>query len=162
MTDRTQDAVVIERTFDEPIDVIWQMWTNPTHVAAWYGPHGATIPEITMDVRVGGHRRLRMDVTTPSGLMQMWFDGEYLEVDEPNRLVFTEVMTQAAAPTQHPGGDHSHPTPITEVIVELEDLDGRTKMVMTHVGIPADSPGAAGWTMAFEKMTAHAATIHRD
>ncbi len=160
MTDRTQDAVVIERTFDEPIDVIWQMWTNPAHVAIWYGPHGATIPEITMDVRVGGHRRLRMDVTTPNGPMQMWFTGEYLEVDEPNRLVFTEAIAPAADGTQDPGGDRTHATPITEIIVELEDLDGRTKMVMTHVGIPADSPGAAGWAMALDKMTSHAASTH--
>jgi hypothetical protein len=47
-----------------------------------------------------------------------------------------------------------HPT-VTEVRVELEDLGGRTKMVMTHVGIPSDSPGAAGWEMAFEKLAAH-------
>ena len=28
-------------------------------------------------------------------------------------------------------------------------------MVMTHTGIPADSPGAAGWTMAFNKLVAY-------
>jgi hypothetical protein len=48
----------------------------------------------------------------------------------------------------------AHPT-TTEVTVELEDLGGRTKMVMTHVGVPADSPGAAGWTMALDKLAAH-------
>jgi hypothetical protein len=52
-----------------------------------------------------------------------------------------------------------HPT-TTEVRVELEDLGGRTKMVMTHVGIPADSPGAAGWTMAFDKLAAHLDARH--
>jgi hypothetical protein len=31
-------------------------------------------------------------------------------------------------------------------------------MVMTHAGIPSDSPGAAGWTMAFDKLTAYVAT----
>jgi hypothetical protein len=43
----------------------------------------------------------------------------------------------------------------TEVRVELEDVDGRTKMVMTHAGLPSDSPGAAGWAMAFAKLAAH-------
>ena len=43
----------------------------------------------------------------------------------------------------------------TEVRVELEDVGGRTKMVMTHAGIPGDSPGAAGWTMALDKLAAH-------
>ena len=50
-----------------------------------------------------------------------------------------------------------HPT-TTEIIVELEDLGGRTKMVMTHVGIPEGSPGAAGWNMAFEKLVAYVDT----
>ena len=45
-----------------------------------------------------------------------------------------------------------HPT-TTEVIVELDDADGRTRMVVTHAGIPADSPGAAGWAMALDKLT---------
>jgi Activator of Hsp90 ATPase homolog 1-like protein len=46
-----------------------------------------------------------------------------------------------------------HP-PTTEVRVELENLGGRTKMVLTHAGIPADSPGAAGWAMALDKLAA--------
>jgi hypothetical protein len=47
-----------------------------------------------------------------------------------------------------------HPT-TTEVAVELTDAGGQTSMVMTHTGIPADSPGAAGWAMAFDKLVAH-------
>jgi hypothetical protein len=46
----------------------------------------------------------------------------------------------------------------TEIRVELEDLGARTKMVMTHVGIPSDSPGATGWVMAFDKLVAYVAT----
>jgi len=50
-----------------------------------------------------------------------------------------------------------HPT-TTEVRVELVDLGGRTKMLMTHSGVPSDSPGAAGWTMALDKLAAYAET----
>jgi hypothetical protein len=32
-------------------------------------------------------------------------------------------------------------------------------MVMTHVGIPSDSPGAAGWAVAFDKLAAHVAAL---
>jgi hypothetical protein len=46
----------------------------------------------------------------------------------------------------------------TEVRVELDDLGGRTKQVLTHTGIPADSPGASGWMMALDKLAAHVAT----
>jgi hypothetical protein len=43
--------------------------------------------------------------------------------------------------------------------VELEDVGGRTKMVLTHAGIPSDSPGAAGWTVAIDKLAAHVAHV---
>jgi hypothetical protein len=46
-----------------------------------------------------------------------------------------------------------HPT-TTEVRVDFEDLAGRTRLVLTHVGIPAGSPGAAGWTMALDRLDA--------
>jgi hypothetical protein len=53
------------------------------------------------------------------------------------------------------GMPDGHPT-TTQVIVELEDLGGRTKMVLTHAGVPADSPGAAGWMMAaLDKLVVH-------
>jgi hypothetical protein len=46
---------------------------------------------------------------------------------------------------------------VWQVRVELEDLGGRTRMVLTHVGIPSDSPGATGWTMALDKLAARIA-----
>ena len=95
MTDDSgsQDAVTIERSFDAPVDLIWQMWTDPEHFTAWYGPDGATIPVAKMDVRVGGTRLVCMEVQTPNGPMQMWFTGEYREVVENERLVYTESMS---------------------------------------------------------------------
>jgi uncharacterized protein YndB with AHSA1/START domain len=155
--DGTQDAVVIERRFDAPVDLVWQMWTDPEHFKAWYGPAGSTIPVAKMDVRVGGTRLVGMEVQSPNGPMQMWFTGEYREVVENERLVYTESMSDENGNVLSPsdmGMPEGHPT-TTEVRVVLEDLGGRTKMVMTHAGIPADSPGAAGWTMALDKLAAY-------
>jgi uncharacterized protein YndB with AHSA1/START domain len=158
--DGSQDAVVIERSFDAPVDLIWQMWTDPEHFKAWYGPDGATIPIAKMDVRVGGTRLVCMEMQSPGGAMQMWFTGEYREVVENERLVYTESMSDEnghVLSASDMGMPEGHPT-TTEVRVELEDIGGRTKMVMTHAGIPADSPGAAGWSMALDKLTAHVET----
>ncbi len=159
MTDSngSQDAVVIERSFDAPVDLIWQMWTDPEHLTAWYGPDGATVPVANMDVRVGGTRLVCMEMPTPDGPTQMWFTGEYREVIEYERLVYTESMSDengnALAPSDM-GMPEGHPT-TTEVRIELEDVGGRTKMVMIHTGVPGDSPGAAGWAMALDKLAAH-------
>jgi uncharacterized protein YndB with AHSA1/START domain len=159
MTDSSGSRdVVIERSFDAPVALIWQMWTDPEHFKAWYGPDGATIPVAKMDVRVGGARLVCMEMKTPNGPMQMWFTGEYREVAENERLVYTESMSDengnVASPSEM-GMPEGHPM-TTEVRVELEDVNGRTRMVMTHVGVPGDSPGAAGWTMALDKLAAHA------
>ena len=159
MTDdnASQDAVVIERSFDAPIDLIWQMWTEPEHFKAWYGPNGATVPVARMDMRVGGSRLVCMEMETPAGPMQMWFTGEYREIVKDKRLVYTESMSDEDGNVLSPsdmGMPAGYPT-TTQVMVELEDVAGRTKMLMTHTGIPGDSPGAAGWMAAFDKLAAY-------
>ena len=37
---------------------------------------------------------------------------------------------------------------VTDVIVDLEEIDGKTHMKLTHVGVPAGSSGAGGWAQA--------------
>jgi uncharacterized protein YndB with AHSA1/START domain len=157
--DGSQGAVVIERRFDFPVELIWKMWTDPEHFKSWYGPDGATIPVARMDVRVGGTRLVCMEMQFPNGPVQMWFTGEYREVVENERLVYTESMSDEHGNVSSPaemGMPEGHPM-TTEVRVELEAIDGGTRMVMTHAGIPSDSPGAAGWTMAFDKLALHLA-----
>lgn len=149
-----KDAVVIERTFDAPQDLIWQMWTSPEHFKKWYGPQGCAVPVAEMDVRVGGKRFICMEMQTPDGSMKMCATGEYTEVVPQDRLVYTESMADENGNVVSPsamGMPEGHPA-ITEVTVLLEGFDGHTKMVMTHAGIPADSGGAGGWTQAFDKL----------
>jgi len=159
MTDEKadRDAVVIERSFDAPVELIWRMWTEPDHFKAWYGPAGAVVPIAKMDVRVGGSRLVRMQIATPDGPMRMWFTGQYREVVTNRRLVYTESFSDEHGNVVSPaelGMPDGHPI-TTQVIVELEDLGGCTKMVMTHAGVPADSPGAAGWMVALDKLAAY-------
>ncbi len=156
MTDNdATKSVVIERTFDAPVRLIWQMWVSAQHFQAWYGPTGASIPVAEMDVRVGGRRLICMAMDTPNGPMQMWFTGEYLEIDEYVRLVYTESMSDENGNVLDPA-DMGMPGPaVTQITVELTDLGERTAMTMTHAGVAADSPGAAGWNMAIEKLSGY-------
>jgi uncharacterized protein YndB with AHSA1/START domain len=157
----TTDAVRLERIFDAPVKLIWRMWTEAEHFKAWYGPNGANVPEAQLDVRVGGTRRVCMEMATPNGVMQMWFTGEHREVIADLRLVYTESMCDENGTVLSPtamGMPEGHPE-TTEVIVELEDLGGRTRMVLTHVGVPADSGGAMGWKMAIDKLAARVESL---
>ena len=153
--------VQIERTFDASIDLIWAMWTEAEHFAKWYGPMGAKIPKAEMKVEVGGRRYIQMEMETPNGQMQMFFVGEYREVNPKTRLVYTESMADADGNpmTAEQMGMPAGASMETSIVVELEDLGDRTKMLMTHIGVPAESPGGQGWTMAIEKLEARVAEL---
>ena len=158
----TKDAVVIERTFDADVDLIWQMWTQPEHFKKWYGPKGFTVPVADMEMRVGGTRLICM--ASPDGSMKMWTTGEYTEIVTNQRLVFTESPADENGNVVSPsamGMPDGYPA-TTEVTVLLENLGGRTKMVMTHAGMPADSGAGGGWTQAFDKLAEHIETVLSD
>ena len=150
-----EDAVVIERTFNAGKALIWQMWTDPEHFKNWYGPQGFSIPVADMDLQVGGKRTICM--ASPDGSMKMWTTGEFVEISPTDRLVYTESPADENGNVVSPqamGMPAGYPA-VTEVTVVLEELNGTTKMIMTHAGIPADSPGASGWNQAFDKLTDH-------
>jgi uncharacterized protein YndB with AHSA1/START domain len=152
-------AVVIERRFDAPVELMWQMWTVPEHFKAWYGPNGATIPVANMDLRVGGTRLVSMQVQSPNGPVQMWFTGEYREVVENKRLVYTEAMCDEhgnISSATDIGMPEGHPV-TTEVSIDFDGIEDSTRIVMTHTGIPEGSPGAMGWAMALDKLAAYLA-----
>jgi uncharacterized protein YndB with AHSA1/START domain len=150
----SKDAVVIERIFDAPVELIWQMWTKPEHFKNWYGPKGFTVPVAEMDVRVGGKRLVCMEMQSPDGVMKMWTTGEYTENVPNERLVYTESQADENGNVVSPsamGMPDGYPM-TTEVMVLLENLEGRTKMVMTHAGVPAGTGANAGWEQALDKL----------
>lgn len=146
--------VRIERSLDAGINTVWAMWTDPALFRQWYGPNGMTVPTAEMDVSVGGKRKICMQMSMPDREMKMWFVGEYIEVIEPTRLVYSESMADEHGNVISPkdmGMPEGHPE-VTKVIVELEERDGKTMMTMTHIGVPHDSQGAGGWNQAIDKL----------
>ena len=144
----------IERTFDAKIADVWAMWTDPEKFKSWYGPMGMSVPVAEMDLRVGGIRKISMEMVTPERTMTMWFTGVYKEVSPVTRLVYTEAMCDADGvfiPPSAMGMPEGHPD-ITDVIVDLRDDGEQTHMTLVHVGVPDGSPGAGGWGQAIDKL----------
>jgi hypothetical protein len=52
--------VVITRVFDAPRGLVFKAWTDPEHMARWWGPKGFTNPICELDARVGGAWRIVM------------------------------------------------------------------------------------------------------
>jgi uncharacterized protein YndB with AHSA1/START domain len=145
------EAIVIERVFDAPVELVWQLWTQPEHFKQWYGPNGLSVPVAEMDVRVGGKHLICMEMQTPDGSRRMWSTGEYQEVIPNQRLVYTDSMADEQG---------NAVSPATSVTVVLENLNGRTKMVMTHAGLPTGGESASsGWEQAFSKMAGYIGTV---
>ena len=78
--------VFIERTFDAPVSLVWKCWTEPKHLAAWWGPRHFTNPKCSVDARVGGEMNIVM--RGPDG-SDYPMTAEFTEVVTQKRLVFT-------------------------------------------------------------------------
>ena len=132
--------IEIKRTFDAPRETIWREWTEPDRFADWYGGPDYEIPldTVSMDIREGGKWNLVMIV----GPREIHWDGEYIEVSEPERLVFTV--------SDQPDEDVYD---LCTVVLTAVDGD-RTEMLFQQSGghMPAEAYRRAkeGWGGMFE------------
>src|SRR5688572_30826396 len=86
ITESTADREIsATRVFDAPRDLVWKAWTDPKHIAQWWGPNGFTNTISEMDVKPGGVWRFVMH--GPDGT-DYRNEIVYLEVVKPERLVY--------------------------------------------------------------------------
>ncbi len=71
-----------------PRELVWKAWTEPVHLARWWGPRGFSSPRCELDLKVGG--KLRVDMQHPDGTVRPMV-GQFLEIVAPERLVFTAM-----------------------------------------------------------------------
>src|SRR4051812_7848409 len=70
-------VLVIKRTFDAPLPVVWKAWAEPQQALRWWGPRGFTVPFHKLDMRVGGSYRCCL--RSPDGV-DHWQRGVYREI----------------------------------------------------------------------------------
>jgi uncharacterized protein YndB with AHSA1/START domain len=143
-----ESGITITRVFDAPRERVWKEWIEPERFADWFGGSEAEVPlsSVSMDVRTGGSWRATMFVEP--GQREIHWKGEYREVAEPERLVFT-ISDQP--------GDDAYEL-ITVVLTDLGD--GRTEMFFQQRGrlSPEQYERAeGGWSTFFDRMAAYLA-----
>jgi predicted dithiol-disulfide oxidoreductase (DUF899 family)/uncharacterized protein YndB with AHSA1/START domain len=84
--------VVVTRTFDAARELVFRMWTEPEHLARWWGPKGFTNPVCEVDARPGGAILIHM--RAPHGAVFPLM-GTFREVVRPERIVFTAIVEDA-------------------------------------------------------------------
>ena len=139
----TAHEITITRVIDAPRDLVWRAWTDPEHLARWWGARGwTTAPsDVTVDVRPGGVFRVG-SVSDEDG-SQMTTEGVFREVVEPERL----VLDEPAEDSWHEGARN---------VVTFKDLgDGRTEMAMrstVYTTADAARTAEAGMNSAIDRL----------
>ncbi len=129
MTNATD--LVLERTLDAPVDLVWKAYTDPEHLKRWFAPKPYEISEIDLDLTPGGIFRIRM--VGPDG-----FDtghgtpGCVLEVIDGRKLVWTSALGPGYRPNE--AGEGCESFPMTVVTTFADAGDGKTlyKAVALH------------------------------
>jgi uncharacterized protein YndB with AHSA1/START domain len=123
------ETILIERVFDAPRELVFEAWTNPEHLLAWFAPRGCTVSYSHIDVRPGG--RFLSRIQNPS-FGDCWCVGEYLEVVAPERIVYSIAIADSKGNKVDPAHAGHHPDWPRETIVRvtLEDDHGSTRLTL--------------------------------
>jgi uncharacterized protein YndB with AHSA1/START domain len=120
-------SIITVREFDAPRELVFSLFTDPKHLAQWFGPNGFTTTTSSFDMRPGGVWRFVMHGP----------DGR----DYQNRVTYEEVVPPARIVYRHGGdnggGDDVEPVQFTQTIT-FDDLGGKTRITWRH-----DFPSAA-------------------
>jgi uncharacterized protein YndB with AHSA1/START domain len=159
-----QAVVHVSRTYDAPPHEVFAAWTEPALLTQWFRPlGGASTAEL--DVRPGGEYRITVDpqggLPGPASIV-----GTYLEVEAPDRLVFTfgwelppledlEGM-EGLDPQELEQRIENLRTVDSRVIVQFHEEDGGTLVEITHERIDTQGLRAFhsfGWTNVLAELS---------
>lgn len=116
--------LILERTLDAPVELVWEAYTNPEHIKQWFAPKPFQITEIDLDLEPGGVFRIRM--VGPDG-----FDtghgvpGCVLEVVEGKKLSWTSALGPGYRPNE--AGEGCESFPMTAIVTFADAGSGKTQ-----------------------------------
>jgi uncharacterized protein YndB with AHSA1/START domain len=121
--DTTDRELVMTRLIDAPRTLAFALWTDPTHVAHWWGPKGCSITVHEMDVRPGGIWRYTMHIPDGSSFNDR---VTYMEIAEPERLVYSH------------GSDDDENFPPFQATITFTEEEGKTRITMKLVFVSVE------------------------
>jgi uncharacterized protein YndB with AHSA1/START domain len=156
-----KEVFVINRTFDAPIDLMFEMWTKPEHFAKWMGPTGSAMRIIEGDIKAGGGVFYEM---TNAGGPTMYGKTQYREITKPNRLVYSQQFCdEKGNVSRHPMAPTWPETMLTTVLLAPEG-PGQTRLTVTwevtgkatpeemEMFVKSRAGMTGGWTGSFDRL----------
>jgi uncharacterized protein YndB with AHSA1/START domain len=142
MTASVTRELTITRVFDAPRRLVFKLWTDPKHLARWFGPRDYPATSVSMDVRPGG--RWRHCLRSPETGKELWLGGVYREIAPPERLVFTFAWEEE--------GERGLETVVTLTFTEQA---GKTTMMFRQAPFQSDQERdghSYGWNSTFDRL----------
>lgn len=152
----------LRRTFDAPRALVWRCWTDPAHLAAWWGPHDYSA-RVELDLRPGG-RQLVIMIDRQGN--EHPIQSTYLDIVPMERITGTLILSEshvddAAILEQWKKGDREHVLAMVMTVTFADTAEGGTLLTVTQT-FPDQSDRDAtvrmgalpGWNEAFEKLDA--------
>jgi uncharacterized protein YndB with AHSA1/START domain len=146
--------LVLDRVIDVPRELVWQAWTQPEHLKAWFCPLPWKTVDCEIDLRPGGV--FRTEMRGPAGEAHTVL-GCYLEVVEHERLAWTVALGPGFRP--QPPREH---VPFFTAIVTFEKRGSGTRYLVQALHLDARTRTAHekmgfvdGWGKALEQLVAH-------
>jgi uncharacterized protein YndB with AHSA1/START domain len=148
-----KNIISIKRTLDLPLDSVWKAWTEAESFKQWWGPSDYTCPHCKIDFKVGGHYLACMQSKNGDNV---WSTGSFLEIEDHKKIVYTDSFADSKGnkvPASTYGIKGEWPLELI-VTIELEEVNGKTDMLLTHEGISEAMhvDCISGWNQSLDKM----------
>jgi uncharacterized protein YndB with AHSA1/START domain len=143
------DELLIVRTFDAPVALVFRIWEDRDHMMRWLGPKDFTCTHLTSDFRPGGKWRACI-VSDAYG--ENWMGGEYREIERNSKIVYTFAWDD--------GPDA--PGLLTLVTVTFREADGRTIQSFHQTpfaSVQSRDSHIGGWQQCFDRQQAYVEAI---
>jgi uncharacterized protein YndB with AHSA1/START domain len=163
-----REVFVINRTFEAPIERVFDAWTMPDQLAQWLPPAGLQMTCPHADIRTGGHAVLKMF----NDSFAMYARSDYLDVSRPTRLVYRQSFTtDDGTITRHPGSPDWPLVMLTDVTFTSESPTHTRVTLRTSLpeavtpaelaAFTAERGGMTqGWSGSFDVLEAMLAEAH--
>jgi uncharacterized protein YndB with AHSA1/START domain len=153
---------VINRSFEAPLEVVFDAWTDPDHVSKWLPPTGFTMSYQKADIRPSGKSSY---VMTNGSNVTMYGQCDYLEITRPHRLVYTQnFCDENGKMSRHPHAPTWPATMLTTILFDYEEEEKTTRVTVTwepygpvtteevETFMNARDGMTMGWTGSFDKL----------
>lgn len=130
-----QPVFKLTRILEAPRELVFKVWTEPQHLAKWWGPAGMELRVLRFDLRPGGIFHYSMQ---PKNGVEMYGRMVYREISPPERLVWVNSFADAAGNVAQSPYFAANQFPLEVYnVLTLKERSGKT--VLTIKGSPINA-----------------------